>query len=117
MQMITLYDGGTVLRRPLTIADGTALARGYAELSDRSRYLRHHAPRSSPLTAAEVAYLTEVDQRSHAAFLLQEHGKGIAVGRYIRLGTTSELAELAITILDAWQGRGLSKVLLAALMR
>lgn len=114
---IPLLGGGTVVLRLLTPADGLALARGHAQLSTRSRYLRYHSLVSGPLTQAEIAHLTDVDQRDRAAWVLEMDGKGIAVGRYIRLGPFSDMAEVALAILDPWQRRGISKLLLAALMR
>ncbi len=116
MREIPLLGGGAVFLRPLTPADGSALAALTAELSARSIYFRYHAPRSGRLTAAEVAYLTDVDQRNHAAWGVADGDKDIAVGRYVRLEASSEMAEVALAVLDPWQGRGLSKLLLAALM-
>lgn len=116
MPEIPLLGGGTVLLRPLAADDGPALARGYAELSARSRYLRHLAPRAPTLTPTELAYLIDVDQRDRAAWVLEDGTRGVALGRYIRLEASPDVAEVALTILDPWQGRGLSKLLLAALM-
>jgi len=117
MKMIPLLGGGALLLRPLTPADSDALAAGSAELSPQSAYFRFHAPRSGRLTGAEVAYLTAVDQWDRAAWTLLEGNKGVAVGRYFRLQASPYTAEVALTVLDAWQHRGLAKLLLAALMQ
>lgn len=91
-------------------------ATDYAGLSERTRYLRHHGPRPRRLTRAEIAYLTDIDQHDRAAWVLLDHGGGIGLGRYVRPGL-NDVAEVALTVVDAWQVRGLSKLLLAALMR
>jgi RimJ/RimL family protein N-acetyltransferase len=117
MPEIPLLGGGSVFLRPLTRADGPALAAGSAELSPRSAHLRFHAPRPGRLSEAEIAFLTDVDQHDHAAWAVLDGSKGIAVGRYYRLETLPDTAEVALAILDPWQGRGLAKLLLAALMR
>lgn len=116
MPEIPLLGGGSVVLRPLTRADAPALAAGSAELSPRSAHFRFHAPRPGRLTEAEAAFLTDLDQHDRAAWVLFDGAKGIAVGRYHRLAEAPDTAELALAILDAWQGRGLSKLLLAALM-
>lgn len=115
MLKIATLGAGVVLLRPLTAEYGPALAASYAELSTRSRYLRYHCARPARLDAPELAQLLEVDQCDRAAWVVEENGKGIALGRYVR--TRPDAAEVALAVLDPWQGRGLSKLLLAALMR
>lgn len=117
MPEIPLLGGGSVLLRPLTRDDGPALARGYRELSAMSRYLRHHTPHPDRLSPEEIAYLIDVDQRNRAAWVLENGSRGIALGRYVRLEAIPDVAETALAIIDPWQGRGLSKLLLAALTR
>lgn len=116
MLTFALLCGGTIGLRPLARDEGPLLAAGIAQLSPRSIWLRFHTLRLGGLSKAELDYLTGVDQRDHAAWVVEDRGTPVGLGRYVRLGKTSDTAEVALTILDAWQGRGLSKVLLAALM-
>lgn len=117
MDTAALPDGSTVRLRPLTAADGRLLRRGIAALTPRSRRLRFHSA-TPPAGDREIALLTDVDQADRAAWLVLARRRaemGIAVGRYVRLARTPDTAELALTVLDAWQRRGVGKLLLAAL--
>jgi GNAT superfamily N-acetyltransferase len=113
-ELITLPDGGELLVRPLTPADAPELMRGLEHLSPRSRYRRFlGVPHIGP---AEVRYLTDVDHHDHEALGATEPqtGAGVAVARYIRERGT-DLAEIAVTVEDEWQGRGVGTALLARL--
>lgn len=62
------------------------------------------------LTEAELDYLTNIDYQDHfawTAFALDDPGQpGIGVARFIRLVERPEAAEAAVTVIDAYQGRG-----------
>lgn len=111
-----LPDGTPVILRPLRPADRAVFLDAFRSLSDRSRYLRFHKldPR---LREADIAYLTEVDQVDHVALAVFSVSGGIALGRFVRFGDEPDCADLALTVLDAWQRRGVATLLLAALMR
>jgi GNAT superfamily N-acetyltransferase len=66
------------------------------------------------LTGAELHYLTEVDHRDHEALVAvdPERGIGIGVARYVRDRERRESAEIAIAVLETWQGRGVGQALL-----
>ncbi len=118
----TLADGTPVVLRPLRPADAVALREGYATLSASSRYTRFLGALPE-LSDEQLKRLTEVDGDTHVAIvalvesldLKTEHGLG--VGRFIRLPDDPTVAETALTVLDAHQGRGLGKLLLSALVR
>jgi RimJ/RimL family protein N-acetyltransferase len=103
---LTLRDGATALIRPIRGGDKDALERGFARLSDRSRYSRFLAPMER-LSPTMLAYLTEVDHRDHEALIAfdRDSGDAIGVARYVR--TDGSSAEAAVTVVDGWQGRGL----------
>lgn len=116
MSLVTLRDGSRALIRPIRPEDREALERGFAQLSERSRYLRFHSFMSS-LSAAQLRYLTEVDQHDHAAFVAvdaDDPRRGLGVARYVRLDDPG-VAEAAVTVIDEVQGRGLGTLLLATL--
>jgi RimJ/RimL family protein N-acetyltransferase len=62
-------------------------------------------------------YLTDVDHHDHEALgaLDQADGRGVGIARYVRDAEDPQAAEIALTIVDDWQGRGLGTELLARL--
>jgi GNAT superfamily N-acetyltransferase len=74
------------------------------------------------LSPTLLDYLTRLDYVDHFAWgaLSAEPGpdgelRGVGVGRYIRL-EDPVAAEMAVTVVDDWQGKGLGRVLLDALV-
>jgi RimJ/RimL family protein N-acetyltransferase len=92
------------------------LADGFTRLSARSRRMRFLAGKDT-LSAAELRYFTHVDHHDHEALGALGHpgGHGVGVARYVRDTTDPQAAEIAVTIVDDWQGRGLGTELLARL--
>lgn len=111
-----LRDGSEVLIRPVQSADARLLADGFARLSARSRQMRFLAPKKE-LSLAELRYLTEVDHHDHEALGAVDYasGRGVGVARYVRSADDSQAAEIAVTVVDEWQGRGLGAELVAQL--
>jgi RimJ/RimL family protein N-acetyltransferase len=102
-----LRDGSRVLVRPVRRSDAPLLADGFARLSAKAIEQRFLAPRSR-LSAAELRYLTDVDHYDHEAIgALDLAGAGVGIARYIRSRRDRRSAEVAVTVVDAWQGRGL----------
>lgn len=109
-----LPDGAPVLIRPIRADDKRMLTDGLRRLSDESVHRRFLTPKRS-FSRAELRYLTEVDGRDHVA-LVAEHPSGpvrrlIAVARFVRLAEDPHAAEVAVTVADDWQGRGLGSML------
>ena len=113
---VRLRDGSAVLIRPVRPADDGLLAEGFARLSDRSRRMRFLGPKEA-LSAAELRYFTDVDHRDHEALGALDHvrGGGVGIARYVRDREDPHTAEIAVTVIDDWQGRGLGTELLARL--
>jgi GNAT superfamily N-acetyltransferase len=113
-----LADGGRVLVRPVVPSDRDELAAGYRRLSSRSRHTRFFSP-PDDLDDDDLDYLTILDYRDHfavAAFLLDEPGQpGVAVARYVRDPDDPSRAEVAITVLDDHQRRGIGTLLMQRL--
>jgi RimJ/RimL family protein N-acetyltransferase len=109
-----LPDGALVLLRPIRPDDKGMLADGLRRLSPQSAQRRFLTPKRS-FSRTELRYLTEVDGRDHVA-LVAEHPSSpsrrlIAVGRFVRLQDDPTAAEVAVTVADEWQGRGLGSLL------
>ena len=107
-----LRDGAVVHVRAIGPGDEALLEAGFERLSDESRYKRflHPVKRLGP---RELDYLTHVDHSDHEALLaLGAYGvEPVGVARYVRL-PDGESAEVAITVVDDWQGKGVGTVLL-----
>ena len=113
---VRLRDGSRVRVRPGRRADRGLLLRGFERLSPSSRYRRFLA--STPeLSGAMVRYLTEIDHHDHEALVAIDDGtgEGVGVARYVRHSDRPAAAEVAVTVVDYWQGRGLGTLLMEAL--
>ncbi|HEY2769864.1 MAG TPA: GNAT family N-acetyltransferase [Solirubrobacteraceae bacterium] len=104
--------------RPIEPDDKQALREGFERLSERSRYRRFLAPHGT-LSAEELRYFTEVDHHDHEALVAidPESGEGVGVARYVRLREDPALAEMAVAVLDDWQGQGVGSRLVLELAK
>lgn len=112
---VVLSDGSTAALSPLIPDDRQYLTQGMDELSLESRFARFGQGRHG-LTETEWRYLTDIDQVNHVAWVAMIDGEGAGVGRYIRPPDREECAEVAVTILDPHQRRGLGTALFLALV-
>lgn len=111
---MTLRDGSLVTLSPVLKSDRELFQKGFQELSIDSRFARF-GQGVAGLSARELDYLTDVDQRTHVAWGAAIDGEVAGVGRYI-LDTEENTAEVAITVLDPMQNRGVGTALLSALI-
>ena len=113
---ITLRDGARATLRPIAPDDAPLVAASFERLSDDSRYRRFFTLQES-LLPAQLDYLINVDHHDHEAIIAVHPSSGDALGiaRYIRSQEDSEIAEVAVTVADDWQRRGLGGALLTHL--
>jgi GNAT superfamily N-acetyltransferase len=114
----TLDDGRPVDLRMVRPSDRETIARGFARLSERSRYARFLSARAA-LTPRELDYLvSDLDGDRHLALgaIDPASGEGLGIARFVRLAESPEVAEAAVTVADEAQGKGLGRLLLARLV-
>jgi GNAT superfamily N-acetyltransferase len=112
---VELRDGTRVRIRQLCRTDRDLLVRGFERLSPESRYRRFLTPMHE-LDQRTLRYLTDLDHRDHEAMIaLGESGEGVGVARYVRSAVRPDTAEVAVAVVDGWQGRGLGTLLLQAI--
>jgi predicted CoA-binding protein/GNAT superfamily N-acetyltransferase len=107
---VVLADGGTVHVRPIRPSDRARLVAMHARLSPQSIYYRYFSPKPR-LTDKELDRFTTVDFVDRVALVALLGHDLIGVARYDRWPGKDE-AEVAFTVDDAHQGRGISTVLL-----
>jgi acetyltransferase len=109
----------TVLRvRPIRPEDAALEQAFVAGLSERSRYMRfmQHLPE---LTPQMLARFTQVDYDRELALVALDDASGndqiVGVARYVA-NPDGESVEFAIVVADAWQGRGVGRILMQRLI-
>ena len=116
---VILRNGARLRIRPIRPDDEPRLKQLFERLSARTIYQRFLAPYHR-LPAEWYHQFANVDYRARLALVADEkdaRGTHIrAVARYESMETPG-VAEIAITVEDAWQGRGLGGVLLDDLLR
>lgn len=109
---------GDTRLRLLAPGDTEAERRFFNGLSLSSRHQRFHVGLRE-LSPSLLALLTDVDQRHHRAWIVEQVGAAsptfIADARFVADPANPHRAEFALAVADAWQGRGLGRRLMAHL--
>ena len=102
----------TVQVRQIHSDDSHLLADIFARLSPSSRISRFLVPKWR-LTAAELRYFTDIDHHDHEAViaLTRLRAEPVGVARFVRDLDDPTSAEVAVEVVDAWQGRGVGSLL------
>ena len=115
-EVVELGDGQRIGIRPIRSDDKDLIARVFDRMSPETRYRRFFAPLQR-LSEQDLRYLTEVDHDDHEALVAfePEDGELVGVARYVRSEEPTE-AEVAVVVIDPWQGRGVATAMLDRLV-
>jgi len=118
--MVTLKVGTPGWAWPLLPTNREALVQAFDELSPESRRLRFLTPVERLSDAMLNQLVDEVDGVDHIALVLfvetEDQALPIAIGRIVRYPEIDDAADLAVTVRDDWQGRGVASALLKLLV-
>ncbi len=115
----TIRDGRAITIRALHAEDRELWQDVWEHLGPQSVYYRFFSPKRK-MSAAEVAYFTQLDFVTHVALIGIVHDTTLgdtacAIGRYHVVGPNSSSAEIAFAVDDEFQGLGIGTLLLTHL--
>jgi GNAT superfamily N-acetyltransferase len=111
-RLAQLSDGQTVLVRLQTSADRDLIAGLFAGLSPRSRFLRFQTGTPPELSSGMLNFLTGVDGEHHVGVLAVHRARAVGAARYVCHFDAPAVADVAVTVTDAFQRRGLGRTLI-----
>ena len=109
---VQLRDGTELHLRPVLPGDNERTSKGPVEFSSETLYRRFQSMRRP--TRSLMRYLFEVDYVDHFVWVMTDGADGpvVADARFVRDETNPSLAEVAFTVADAYQGRGVGSFLM-----
>ena len=112
---VRMRDDTVLYLRPVLPGDNERTVNGPVEFSSETLYRRFQSVRIPSKTL--MGYLFEVDYLEHFVFVLTDglDGPVVADARFVRDEANPAEAEIAFTVGDAYQGRGVGTFLMGAI--
>jgi acetyl coenzyme A synthetase (ADP forming)-like protein len=110
---VVLRDGSTVHVRPTRAGDEPAILAFLAGLSEESRYFRFFSGAPNLKEAAHRAAISDIEDRCNLIATVGAEPAIVGQAGYVR--DASDRAEVAFAVGEAFQGRGISTLLLGQL--
>jgi GNAT superfamily N-acetyltransferase len=125
LTIATAADGSSFLRvadrpgllvpgvavRPLGRHEAAPVLQVFTGMSADSRRMRFLTA-VPVMTDSMLQRLTDVDHDVHGCWVATVGTEAVGLGRYVRMGDTPGTAEVALDVVDRYQGHGLGKLLL-----
>jgi len=117
IDVVRLAGGARVVIRPVLPQDRDLTGAFFRSLSSSARYDRFMGPMRE-LSAELLQRFTDIDYADHLALVAEVFAEGreviVAEARFARRRDPAA-AEFAVSVAEAWQGRGLARLMLGKL--
>ncbi len=117
VDVVHLSDGARVVIRPVLPQDRELMSAFFGGLAADARCNRFMHPVREP-SSELLRQFTQVDYANHVALVAEVFVDGcetvIGEARYVR-GADPSAAEVSVSVSEAWQGKGLAKLMLTQL--